>query len=400
MASRVFVLRVFRFFASFLILLLTLELGLRVQQWAGPFYDLEFDFLEEQTSYLSNVLNHVPARSLETILEDAAIFGEHAGMRYMVRYNSDGIRLNGLRPKPTPDREDVTTILFLGDSFTQGYDDENTLPHRTWEHLKGLFPESRLQILNAGVSSYSPAILIPLAQQLLPLYRPDIVVVVIDETDLGDDYIRYEHLIRRNLAGDVVAVQASPPAIEFLAGFRRIQSHSLYMVRVAHKLYHTRVHLPSFEAGYRAWYSEFDVLRFSSDRNQDIAERYATEIAVFRRNLFELGRVLKESLPDVGRALFVRHPHLGHLRGQDDPRRWNNLVSRTLEVVVEEVEIPYYNTETDMRIAFGSQPERYFWNGDMHFNFRGVSEYGRLLAARMAPMLAKMEATNESRDED
>ena len=45
MTSHVLLRRGSKIFLSLLILVLTCELGLRVQQWVGPFHDLEFDFL-------------------------------------------------------------------------------------------------------------------------------------------------------------------------------------------------------------------------------------------------------------------------------------------------------------------------------------------------------------------
>jgi len=37
---------------------------------------------------------------------------------------------------------------------------------------------------NAGYTSYSPAIFVPQAKMLLPVVRPDYIVVDVDETDL------------------------------------------------------------------------------------------------------------------------------------------------------------------------------------------------------------------------
>ena len=41
-------------------------------------------------------------------------------------------------------------------------------------------------------------IFVPQAKKLLPLVRPDYVVVDVDETDLYDDFARYRDLIVRN----------------------------------------------------------------------------------------------------------------------------------------------------------------------------------------------------------
>ena len=98
----------------------------------------------------------------------------------------------------------------MGDSFIQGYDDSHTMPHLVWHWFKTRQRDCPPPCcLNAGTSSYSTLIYIAHAKRLIPKLRPQFVVVNIDETDLGDDYIRYRELVVRNAEGEVVAVKSS-----------------------------------------------------------------------------------------------------------------------------------------------------------------------------------------------
>jgi hypothetical protein len=45
---------------------------------------------------------------------------------------------------------------------------------------------------------------------LLPILRPDYVIVDVDETDLFDDFVLYRQLIVRNERGQNIAVKPSP----------------------------------------------------------------------------------------------------------------------------------------------------------------------------------------------
>jgi hypothetical protein len=79
----------------------------------------------------------------------------------------------------------------------EGYDDKNTLPYHVAKYFKTERGEC-LKTYNAGYTSYSPSIFVPQARKLLPIVRPDYIVVDVDETDLYDDFARYRKLIVRN----------------------------------------------------------------------------------------------------------------------------------------------------------------------------------------------------------
>ncbi|MEO8315181.1 MAG: SGNH/GDSL hydrolase family protein, partial [Pseudomonadota bacterium] len=188
-----------------LISLASVEAVLRLQQIVGPIYDLKMDSVS--LAGLSEVVNHrpVPGTSFE-VLQGEQMFGKFHGYRFSRTYNELGIRVDA-GGAPVRDCQNPKKVLFLGDSFIEGYDSKNSLPYRVAARLagKGLCIVS----WNAGMSSYSPAIFVPQARRLLPQLKPDYVVVSIDETDLFDDNARYKALIRRDDAGRNIGVRYS-----------------------------------------------------------------------------------------------------------------------------------------------------------------------------------------------
>ena len=92
----------------------------------------------------------------------------------------------------------------------------------------------------------------PQAKKLLPIVRPDYIVVDVDETDLYDDFARYRNLIVRNARGQNVGVKVSPIGHECSVGLMQAREHPLYVMRLAAKLWHAYVHMPAVIEKYRS----------------------------------------------------------------------------------------------------------------------------------------------------
>jgi hypothetical protein len=133
------------------------EIGLRVQQYLGPLYDLEMAGIN--LDWESDVVNHQPAPQSQNL----CIYGDSSGFSYQRSFNADGIRIIDDTALLAECRNPAS-VLFLGDSFMEGYDDENTLPY----HVARYFKTERqvwLKTYNAGYTSYSPAIFVPQAKK-------------------------------------------------------------------------------------------------------------------------------------------------------------------------------------------------------------------------------------------
>ncbi|MDP3077059.1 hypothetical protein [Bradyrhizobium sp.] len=353
------------------------EIGLRMQQYFGPLYDLEMAGIN--LKWQSDVVNHQPTPENQNL----CIYGDLTGFSYKSSYDTNGIRVIDDMALLAGCRKPIS-VLFLGDSFMEGYGEKNTLPY----HVAEYFKRERsvcLKVHNAGYTSYSPAIFVPQAKKLLPIVRPDYIVVDVDETDLYDDFARYRNLIVRNERGQNVGVRTSPIGHECSMGLMEARKHPLYMMRFAAKLWHSYVHMPAVMEKYR---SDLTLFSYSQDHDADLERKYAEPLLSFRQNLQELAEVLKDYTRDGSRAIFIYHPHLEHLKPDASGRVWNDLVSSSVQKMCADNNFHFFNATKTLKQRFGSHPEDLYWKkGDMHFNFKGLEEYSAAVAAFMASVM-------------
>jgi hypothetical protein len=356
------------------------EIGLRMQQYFGPLYDLEM--ADINLNWESDVLNHKPQPEKQNM----CIYGDLTGFTYKRSFDENGIRIVDDTALLAESRNPIS-VLFLGDSFMEGYDDKNTLPYQVAEYFKTQRGVC-LKTYNAGYSSYSPAIFVPQAKKLLPILRPDYIVVDVDETDLYDDFVRYRELIVRNERGQNVGVKASPIGHECSVGSMAARKHPLYLMRLVAKLWLSLVHMPSVIEKYRS--DDLILFSYSQDHGADLEQKYAKALSSFRQNLQELADVLKDYTEDGNRVLFVYHPHLQHLKPDAAGRVWNDLVSSSVQNACLANNFLFFNATETLKQRFGSHPENFYWRqGDMHFNFKGLQEYSAAVAGFMASAVIK-----------
>lgn len=361
--------------------LVGVELVLRLQQHLGPLMDLEFEHISLEA--IDNELNHrpTPGRS-KRILEGASKYGKYDGYEFFREFGEHGIRKN--KSRPLIERPE-TRILFMGDSFMMGFDDENTIPHHVWRYFSDHHAESQIEFINAGVSSYSPAIFIAQVKKLAPLVQPDLIVIDIDETDLFDDSQRYKNLIVRDTTGGIVRVKNTPINVKFIQDHVRIRSHTFYIARLTHKIYH-KLSFPFISRGYRSWYG-MDIFDVSREDGRIAREKYATEIKIFRDNLNEMAETVSHITGRADKVLFLFHPHLQHLKPDTTGSNWNDVVASSIGDVATQHGIHFYNATEDLGSIFGNHPEDYYWYGDMHFTLEGLREYGTLVARALLPIV-------------
>lgn len=363
-----------------LFLLICLEGALRFQQWIGPIYD--FTFPKYDLRLLSDTLNHVPHPR----------FG----------YDQRGIRLNRQRPIRYPQNIDDFRIIFMGDSFMHGYPDLNTIPQNVWEYFQTTdLKEEPLVLLNAGYSSYSPAIYIPQAKILIEEYKPDMVVLDIDETDLVDDFASYRHRVTRDEAGRIVGVKRSPAYFELVNGYVQIKKQPLYVMRLVMLLVHKGIRMPIvakwYKQKYKSKYYENPLSdsnrRFSYnllpafDFDHDVDQYYAEEISYFKQNVRELMETLLEKMGESKRILILYHPHIYHLMPDPQGKIWRKNVASIVGTLAEEYGIPFYDASEDLRGYFNQNPEAYYFDNDMHFNYEGFEIYSNFIGEKLYPVI-------------
>jgi hypothetical protein len=50
---------------------------------------------------------------------------------------------------------------------------------------------------------------------------------------------------------------------------------------------------------------------------------------------------------------------------------------------------PFFDATEILKVRFGSHPDNFYWPGDMHFNFEGLDESSKAVAAFMASHMIK-----------
>jgi len=117
------------------------------------------------------------------------------------RLNSDGLRTKYSREAF---QKYMDRIVVLGDSFMlgPGIKQEVTCPEALERELRARCGRNSIAVLNAGIWSYSPFLEELLFKEKLVHYKPTLVLLFLDATDIGDDII-YAHEAKRDTGGQV-----------------------------------------------------------------------------------------------------------------------------------------------------------------------------------------------------
>jgi len=99
---------------------------------------------------------------------------------------------------------DKKIILFQGDSWFEQINDFHGIKNFIEQNLS-VFSK----IINAGITSYSPS-LINAQYSVLEEYfkiKPNVIVIYIDQTDMGDELCRYKNLLNLNDKDELLSVK-------------------------------------------------------------------------------------------------------------------------------------------------------------------------------------------------
>jgi hypothetical protein len=338
---------------------------------------------EVSTQAFDNELNHRAGigKSVSTLP-----YAEARGKSFEIERDANGLKLSRLRPGP---EASGLRVLMFGDSFMEGYDDANTLAQHVYSTLTRKRLGFPIVVMNAGTSSYSPAIFTVQARQLLPQLKPEMAIVVIDQTDLGDDWYRYRNLIERDSTGKIARVKPSPHNVHFIQGLMAAREHSLYLMRFVSKTVHTRIDSPRFVRTYleETGFTHGDPLYpVKLERDQALRDlRGACDL--FEKNVGELAAQLASVL-GKDRVLLVVHPHLPQLSTGQEGSRWNNLVAEIVERQAGIFGVHFLDVRDALARSFRGSPADFYWRGDMHFNFRGLEIYGQILGDKIFELAA------------
>ena len=158
---------------SIVICIVCVELALRVLSPALALRDFHF---------LRSAQHHH-----ELMPNTAYHLGRFEGEDIIVQTNEDGLRSHHSRDSFLSfDKR----IVCLGDSFTFGawVQDDQAYPQILESLLNEKEAEVSVGVLNAGILSYSPLLEEQMLEHVVKHYRPHVVTLMLDCTDIGDDY--------------------------------------------------------------------------------------------------------------------------------------------------------------------------------------------------------------------
>lgn len=133
----------------------------------------------------SRTLHHIYPPEAEMFM------GMFEGRAVVARTNEDGLRTDYSREEYLKHKN---RVLLLGDSFLLGLGvrQEKVCSQITEDLLRQRLDQRDIAVLNAGVVSYSPLLSRLLFRDRLVAYKPTVVMLLLDVSDIGDD-IKYEH---------------------------------------------------------------------------------------------------------------------------------------------------------------------------------------------------------------
>src|SRR5262249_4103819 len=115
----------------------------------------------------------------------------YTASRHGVEFHINALGLKD-REYPAAKPPGVFRVLMLGDSYTEGFGlrVEDTMPKQAEAMLAGRSCRAPLEILTAGVPSYSPILEYLYLEERGLALAPDLVVLNFDMTDVHDDLVR------------------------------------------------------------------------------------------------------------------------------------------------------------------------------------------------------------------
>lgn len=303
-----------------------------------PTLQQQFDFLR---------LVHTPYKNhgLHTRIPNSTYIESKTEFKYTYTYNALGLRGdNFLMQKPV----NTIRIITLGDSFTEGI---GAPADSSWPVLlRQLLVQSsdtNYEVLNAGSSGSDPYFEIDLLKRRLLSYKPDVVIVAINSSDITEVAARggYERF-----STDSTVNIKSGPCWEPLYGA------SIIFRLVIHRVLHYNQSLIKLK--------EVDAVNNKAIALIDQAIDSMQQIAV--ANNFEL--------------VVVYHPLLRELR-----EKHNSFAKSIKQTQANGIHcINLFEAYSNYFSQTNTAPNTFYWPVDAHHNSAGYLLYSRLVHAEMS----------------
>jgi len=296
----------------------------------------------------------------------------HGKGKFVVReYGSD---CNGKKIK----------LLLLGDSWME----DEVLSNEIGQDL-AQDSNRCVESVNGGNSSYAPTIYMLKAREAYEKYGQfDAIVVNIDETDIGDEWVRYRIPKVRDESGEVVAVPYGRDVhSEYLwNGKLWAEDSILYSVRLLKFAFYYKVLVPMFyQLTYREDYSTLMRYVFAPDART----KYKKAEQYFRDRLLEMTNELTGYTTAPGSVYVTHHPHRrGFVDQVRDGHRYLPIVSKDLAWLKKQTGVSVLDARRHIKEIQGDDLlTNTYQKGDpfSHLAPEGAVRYGRWIASQIDP---------------
>ena len=243
--------------------------------------------------------------------------GTFEGKEVFVHSNEDGLRTPYSRTQFLSKRH---RIAIMGDSFAFGWGvrGDFTVPSLTEQYVRERLKRDDIGVLNAAIPSYSPFLEKLLYAGIVRSYRPSLVLLFLDATDIGDDIV-YSH--EAYVAGDTVSFLLPDPESAHRGGWL------------------ARTFLPAIEypfdyaLGLRTAAGEhYDYYKFrleiggKVEKNRFFIYRYPLQETrpYFDATLANIRDLAREVRSDGARFVLVVAPRYHHWNRKECPKNWEH----------------------------------------------------------------------------
>lgn len=270
----------------------------------------------------------------------------------------------------------VYRVAYIGDSFTEGTcPEEDALPTIVGKFFKPT-GVSEVEVVNTGTSSYAPTLYYLLLKTKLLMFKPDLVIVNVDMTDVFDDSI-YQATLQRSPSGELLACTPGHPALTIHRrterGLEKLTTFQVVILRASEVSRVVRLFLDlGGELRKKRTQIESDsVPALFGWCAQNWSAAVQADVDWSMSMLRDAIRVARQQ---GVRVVVTAVPHKQQLEG-----RWSLRPMAELARVCKDEGVPFLDpTEGFREKLAGRAPSEIYIPGDMHFNPAGYRMWAEI----------------------
>jgi hypothetical protein len=273
-------------------------------------------------------------------------------------------------------------VLLLGDSWMEDKSLSSTIG-------QGIASQSQkcVQTINGGTSSYSPTIYLLKARQAFNKYgKFDYIIANIDETDIGDEWLRYKIPTVRDISGKIVAVPFENDIHSRFIWNGKLwaENSSFYTLRfLKFSLFHKVLVPMLYKLTYVPDYQS--LMRYVFVPNaRDV---FKNEHKHFENRIIEMASEISTFVPDSSFVYVTHHPHVrGLVESVVKGQIHQPIVSELISSLKEKCCVNVLDARKYVKKIHGEKLlDDTFEEGDpfSHLGANGAARYGEWIASQI-----------------